>query len=89
MLKIENIGPASCPDIRRRLRELDDVGLGASQLVQQSAIHALSTLLKMGCNEQSAVNMLTSLRENMKLFRQEAARRGKPDLFPVDQTGFD
>lgn len=88
MLTIENIGPDNCADILRKLRELDDVALGASQLVQQGAIHALGTLLKLGCNEQNAVNMLASLRENMKLFRQEAARRGKPDFFPVDQTGF-
>lgn len=89
MLTIENIAPASRSDIIRTLQKMDDNTLGCSQLVQQGAIHALGTLLKMGCTEQNAANMLASLRENMNLFRQEAARRGKPNLFPADQTGFD
>lgn len=71
------------------LRAMEDSQLLAQNFVQQGAIHAVSFLLKYGCNEETATEMLASLRENAGLVRTEAARRGKPELFTEDQTVFD
>lgn len=65
---------------------MDDGQLMAQDLVQQGAINAVSWLLANGCTEQLAAQMVASLRENGRLVREEAIRRGKPGLFDRDQT---
>jgi len=67
--------------------EMPDELLIAQDLVQQGALHAISYLLQHGCNEETATQMLTSLRQNASYIRMEAKRRGKP-LFDHDQTSF-
>ncbi|TJY57433.1 hypothetical protein E4T66_17430 [Sinimarinibacterium sp. CAU 1509] len=67
---------------------MDDAGLTGQALVQQGAIHAVSFLLKSGCSEATATDMLASLREQAQFIRDEAARRGLHELFPADQTEF-
>nr|MBL8454894.1 hypothetical protein [Zoogloeaceae bacterium] len=68
------------------LWNLPDEMLLAQDLVQQGAIHAVSYLLANGCAEQTAADMLASLRANARLICEEAIRRGKPALFDIDQT---
>ena len=70
------------------LRAMEDSHLLGQNLVQQGAIHAVSFLLANGCNEETATEMLASLRSNAQAIRTEAARRGKLELFPADQTVF-
>jgi hypothetical protein len=88
MAEISNIGPSTEEQFAERLRGLDDGHLTAQDLAQQGAIHAISFLLQSGCNEDTAAEMLASLRRNARLIREEARRRGKDDLFSQDQTGF-
>lgn len=85
MATIENIDPT---ELVRSLREMEDCQLLAQNFVQQGAIHAISFLLTHGCKEETAADMLASLRENAAAIRAEAARRGKPELFTEDQTAF-
>lgn len=70
------------------LRTMDDSHLVAQDFVQQGAIHALSFLLANGCDEETAGQMLKSLRDNANAIRVEAQRRGKSELFSKDQTVF-
>lgn len=86
MANIEQLDDPST--FAERLREMDDAHLAAQNLVQQGAIHALSFLLTYGCNEETASDMLASMRENSIAIRLEAKRRGKPELFADDQTHF-
>ncbi len=88
MVAIVNTGNKSREEIASDLRGLEYENIVGTIFVQQGAIHALGTLLSVGCSEQTAIDMLASLRSNMHLIRQEAARRGIPDMFPDDQTGF-
>lgn len=86
MATIENEPDKSgLPD---QLQAMDDSQLMAQDLVQQGAIHAVSFLLSNGCTEAAATEMLASLRANAAAVREEARRRGKPDLFSEDQTVF-
>lgn len=66
--------------------DMTEEQLLAQDLVQQGAIHAVSFLLKRGCNKKTATDMLVSMRENARLIRAEADRRGKPSMFAQDQT---
>lgn len=70
------------------IRAMDDSELMAQELVQQGAIHAISTLLANGCTEELAGQMLASLRENAASIRHEVARRGAHVLFQQDQIEF-
>lgn len=71
-----------------KFQRMPDEVLVAQDLVQQGAVHAVSYLLQQGCSEAVAVEMLASLRENARLIREEAQRRGKPSLFSQDQMVF-
>lgn len=88
MATIEDISGDGATALVEELRMMTDEQLLAQDLVQQGAVHALSTLLKSGCTEAMATDMLQSLRGNAKRIRDEAARRGKQELFEGDQTGF-
>jgi len=83
MAKIENNGTLN-PEL---YRDMPDQMLVAQDLVQQGAVHAISYLLQNGCTEDTATQMLASLRENARLIREEAARRGS-SLFEHDQVAF-
>lgn len=85
MATIENTGPT---ELVRSLRGMEDCQLLAQNFVQQGAIHAISFLLSNGCSEETAAEMLASLRSNAAAIRAEAKRRGKPQLFSEDQTAF-
>jgi hypothetical protein len=85
MATIENTAPS---ELARTLRAMDDSQLLAQDFVQQGAIHAVGHLLAIGCTEANASEMLRSLRHNAAAVREEAARRGKPELFSEDQTAF-
>lgn len=76
------------PRFSAEISAMDDGALVAQDLTQQGAIHAIAFLLKEGCTESNAANMLASLRANASLIRDEAHRRGRPSLFINDQTGF-
>lgn len=65
-------------------RDMPDQMLVAQDLVQEGAVHAISFLLQHGCNEQTATQMLASLRENARHIRVEPDRRGA-SLFEQDQ----
>jgi hypothetical protein len=82
---IENTDPS---ELVRSLRGMEDCQLLAQNFVQQGAIHAVSFLLSNGCSEETATDMLASLRSNASAIRAEAKRRGKPELFTEDQTAF-
>lgn len=83
MATIENTGVLDA----NAVRNMSDAMLIAQDLVQQGAVHAISYLLQHGCNEETAVQMLVSLRQNASCLREEAKRRGKP-LFDGDQMTF-
>lgn len=83
MATIDNTGVLNAS----ALRDMPDEVLIAQDLVQQGAVHAISYLLQHGCNEETAVQMLVSLRQNASCIREEAKRRGKP-LFDGDQMTF-
>ncbi|MFY4713448.1 hypothetical protein ACVCH0_01035 [Burkholderia glumae] len=83
MASIENNGSLDS----ELYRNMPDQVLIAQDLVQQGAVHAISYLLQNGCTEEIATQMLTSLRENARLIREEAARRGT-GLFERDQVAF-
>lgn len=87
-MHIDNEGVVSPEAFRAEIRAMPDAQLMAQDLVQQGAVHAVSFLLNHGCSEQAAIDMLASLRENARLIREEAARRGRPRLFERDQTAF-
>lgn len=88
MATIENHGFVTRDRFIAEIRKMDDGSLIAQQLVQQGSINAVAFLLKNGCTPDLAQKMLTSLRENMQLVREEAARRSGVNLFEEDQTGF-
>lgn len=88
MATIENEGRVSPAAFRAQIADMPDEVLLAQNLVQQGAVHAVSWLLANGCTEGTAADMLASLRENARLIREEARRRGKPELFDRDQTAF-
>lgn len=88
MATIENEGRVSPAAFRAQIGDMPDEVLLAQNLVQQGAVHAVSWLLANGCTEDTAADMLASLRENARLIREEARRRGKPELFDRDQTTF-
>ena len=83
MASIENTGVIDA----KAFRNMPDEMLIAQDLVQQGAVHAISYLLQNGCSEETAAQMLASLRQNAKHIRDEATRRGKP-LFEQDQMTF-
>lgn len=87
-MHIDNEGTVSPAAFKAEISKMPDSQLIGQDLVQQGAIHAVSFLLRHGCTESHAADMLASLRENAKLIREEAARRGRPQLFDRDQTVF-
>lgn len=86
MADIELLADANA--FEAHLREMPNGQLQGQALVQQGAIHALSFLLANGCDEETAQEMLASMRENAAAIRAEEQRRGMPQLFEQDQTGF-
>lgn len=87
MAAITNLG-VSLEQQRDQLRSLERGELIAQEITQQGAIHAVSFLLKNGCGEAQATEMLASLREYASVIRAEFARRGEQSLFDADQTEF-
>lgn len=83
MATIENTGVLD----PNRYCNMPEEELIAQSLVQQGAVHAVSFLLQNGCNEETATQMLASLRANAQHIREEAARRGM-NLFEQDQVAF-
>lgn len=83
MATIENTGVLDAS----AFRDMPDELLLAQDLVQQGAVHAISFLLQQGCNEDTAMQMLASLRQNASHIRAEAKQRGKA-LIDHDQTSF-
>lgn len=68
-------------DLRAHCIGLSDSELLAQQLVQQGAVHALTTLISLGCNEANAAAMLASLNENDRMIADVAKARGVSLLF--------
>lgn len=68
------------------LRGFEEGQLVGQELLQQGAIHVISTLLNIGCTEENAHAILASLRENTDRVRNEIERRGKVSLFKEDQN---
>jgi hypothetical protein len=87
-MRIDNDGRVSPETFKAEIHSMPDSQLIAQDLVQQGAVHAISFLLNYGCTEENAADMLASLRENARLIREEAARRGRPQLFERDQIVF-
>lgn len=79
---------ADADTFEAEIRAMPDGQLQGTTMVQQGAIHAVSFLLANGCTEEAAQGMLAELRENAAAVRAESLRRGLPDLYAVDQTGF-
>ena len=88
MATIDATGMQSHADFEKHVATMPDEELLGQILVQQGAINAVSWLLVEGCTEQTAAAMLASLRRCAQLVREEARRRGKPELFEQDQTAF-
>ena len=86
MAEIESM-PAGT-DFPALINALADDALVAQQIVQQGAIHAISSLISMGCTEENAISMLADLRKQMGHIRTESIRRGITQLFDTDQTAF-
>jgi hypothetical protein len=78
--------PRSYAHLEAALPGMPEEQLLAQSLVQQGAINCISTLLEIGCTTANATAMLESLRHCAGLIRQEETRRGKPDIFEVDQV---
>lgn len=70
------------------LKQMPNEVLVAQELTQQGAVHALSYLLKSGCSEAVAAEMLAQLRNQSLLLQAEVKRRGRLPLFAQDQTKF-
>lgn len=87
MAVIENRGFVRPEEFSAEICKMHDGSLVAQQIAQQGAIHAVGYFLKHGCTRALAEMMLVSLRENMRIVRVEAERRGI-SLFEEDQTGF-
>jgi hypothetical protein len=68
-------------DLRATLDVMDESELMAQQIVQQGATHALETLVAHGCTEQTAQDMLASLRSNMLVIEAVARDKGFTRLF--------
>lgn len=83
MATIENANPGSFAE---QLRNMDKSQVLAQELVQQGAIHAISTLLAHGCTKATARAMQDSLRTQAGLIRSEIERRDTVPLFPDDQV---
>lgn len=88
MAEIKEESALGIEHFKTELRAMDDASLLAQDLVQQGGVHALSSLLKLGCTENIALKMIASMRQCAMLIRIEAERRGKPSLFASDQTEF-
>jgi len=88
MATIVNNGPTTADKFTGELKKMDDAQLLAQHLVQQGGIHAISYLLKIGCDEENAMAMLESLRKNAELLRRESELRGQNNPFELDQTAF-
>lgn len=88
MAEIQDGGEPGQIALKEGLPLMADEELIAQDLVQQGAIHAVSYMLSNGCTEETATMMLKSLRDNAKMIREEAVRRGKPSIFTKDQTVF-
>jgi len=83
MANIENSGVLDAA----QYRDMPEEVLIAQNLVQQGAIHAISSLLQYGCTEETALKMLESLKTNAQDIRAEAKRRGS-NIFERDQVAF-
>ena len=68
-------------DLRATLEPMDEPELMAQQIVQRGAMHALETLVEIGCTEQNAQDMLASLRSNMLVIEAVARDKGFTRLF--------
>jgi hypothetical protein len=80
MAHIEDIARTG-EGLRTTLEAMDEPELVAQQIVQQGAMHALTTLLAHGCFEQTAQDMLASLRSNMLVIEAVARDKGFARLF--------
>lgn len=72
MASIEEVSAKGASSFVKEIRAMQDGQLLAQQFVQQGAVHALSTLLKIGCTESNVVDMLDSLRQNAQHIRNVA-----------------
>lgn len=88
MSEIQNQSNITPEQKRQQLASLEYHDLLAQDLVQQGAVHALSTLLTIGCDEQNAIEMMASLRFSAQLIRDEFNKRGLKPAFTNDQTNF-
>lgn len=88
MANIENIAGSEISSPLEIISSMGEPELMAQELVQQGAVHAISTLLRQGCQEQTALQMLEDLRMNCQLIREEFVRRGMTPNFEQDQLNF-
>lgn len=88
MQEIENQPNTTFEQRKKDLAAMDDTSLVAQDLVQQGAIHALSTLIQMGTNENNAIGMLCNLKAHASIIRDEFQRRNQQPVFNEDQTKF-
>lgn len=77
----------SAEELRAHLMTLDEPSLLGQQLVQQGAIHALSTLLANGGSATIARGMLDSLQRNMEVVAAVAQAKGFNRLFDAPTDG--
>jgi Holliday junction resolvasome RuvABC DNA-binding subunit len=91
MAKIESINCSKNDGIKlfeQHLNGMENSALAAQEISQNSAIHTIEALLKLGCNEETALKMLSGLRCQAKIVSEKIIERGFRPAFETDQTSF-
>lgn len=83
-MQIVNAAEMTGEQLERHLKTLDKAELLAQEITQKSAMHAINTLLRIGCTESHARQMLRSLESFGTLISAECRTRG---LATVDHPG--
>lgn len=72
--------------LREHLKQSEDNALAMQELVIQGAINSISMLMTIGVTAENAAKILSSLKNNATLVREEWTRRGGDSLFASDQV---
>lgn len=72
-------------ELAQVLKALADEQLVAQDLIHYGSIHAINYLLATEFTREHALQMLATLRVNSQVLRNEAQRRGKPELLPSNE----
>jgi hypothetical protein len=75
-MKITNLAHVTPDELRKQLKAMDNGELLAQEITQKAAIHAINMLLRVGCTESKAREMLRSLETFGQHISAECVERG-------------